>query len=256
MDKYVREVDLLTKTSEILEGFGRGDSNISTTCRKLMEQVGEISQEIRSLRNMLDGQKKQIETCKDLMKDINYIEKLNAYIENSASDMQLCNGDSTEESTTYHPSSASQPWNLVSPQYSVPSSKKSLHHTPSRPRITPLLREEFDDIPKYMKGRLTYETVCNFIAAFNSTLQKKYQLFSRPRNTLKGRMLTQYDIYKKQENKETIEKGIYFCTAEDLKSMGKLKFDKAEQNIMNILRHAKRMREIRSTGIVRYAVLN
>lgn len=58
-----------------------------------------------------------------------------------------------------------------------------------------------------MKGRLTYEMVNSFIDAFNVTLQKKYQLFSRPRNTLKGKKLIAYDTFKKQETKETIEKG-------------------------------------------------
>jgi hypothetical protein len=58
-----------------------------------------------------------------------------------------------------------------------------------------------------MRGRLTYEMVNSFIDAFNMTLQKKYQLFSRPRNTLKGKKLTVYDTFKKQETKETIEKG-------------------------------------------------
>jgi hypothetical protein len=58
-----------------------------------------------------------------------------------------------------------------------------------------------------MRGRLTYEMVNNFIDAFNTALQKKYQLFSRPRNTLKGKKLVEYDAFKKQETKETIEKG-------------------------------------------------
>jgi hypothetical protein len=58
-----------------------------------------------------------------------------------------------------------------------------------------------------MKGRLTYETVNSFIDAFNLTLRKKYQLFGCPRTTLKGKKLIAYDTFKKQETKETIEKG-------------------------------------------------
>jgi hypothetical protein len=58
-----------------------------------------------------------------------------------------------------------------------------------------------------MKGRLTYEMVNNFIDAFNMALEKKYQLFSCPRNTLKGKKLIKYDAFKKQETRETIEKG-------------------------------------------------
>jgi hypothetical protein len=53
--------------------------------------------------------------------------------------------------------------------------------------------------------------VNSFIDAFNTTLQKKYQLFSRPRNTLKGKKLVEYDTFKKQETKGTIEKGNKQC---------------------------------------------
>jgi hypothetical protein len=69
-----------------------------------------------------------------------------------------------------------------------------------------------------MRGRLTYEMVNKFIDAFNMALKKKYQLFSHPRSTLKGKKLAEYDAFKKQETKETIEKGtllynILICTS-------------------------------------------
>lgn len=105
-----------------------------------------------------------------------------------------------------------------------------------------------------MRGRLTYEMVNSFIDAFNVTLQKKYQIFSRPRNTLKGKKLIAYDTFKKQETKETIEKGIYFCVTDDLKTLGNITMDKASYNMLNILRNTQRMREIRTPGITRFAV--
>lgn len=63
-----------------------------------------------------------------------------------------------------------------------------------------------------MKGRLTYEMVNNFIDSFNMAMEKKYQLFSCPRNTLKGKKLIEYDTFKKQETRETIEKGNPLCS--------------------------------------------
>lgn len=62
-----------------------------------------------------------------------------------------------------------------------------------------------------MRGRLTYEMVNRFIDAFNKALEKKYQLFSHPRSALKGKKLAEYDAFKKQETKETIEKGNPLC---------------------------------------------
>jgi hypothetical protein len=62
-----------------------------------------------------------------------------------------------------------------------------------------------------MKGRISYDVVNNFIDAFNMVLEKKYQLFSCPRNTLRGKKLIEYDTFKKQETSETIEKGNPLC---------------------------------------------
>ena len=69
-----------------------------------------------------------------------------------------------------------------------------------------------------MKGRLTCERVNKFIDAINMVLNKKYQLLGHPRSTLKGKKLDEYDAFKKQETKETKEKGnplynILICTS-------------------------------------------
>jgi len=57
-----------------------------------------------------------------------------------------------------------------------------------------------------------------FIDSFTMVLKKKYQLLSQPRNTLKGKEFAEYDAFKKQETKETIEKGsplynLFICTS-------------------------------------------
>jgi hypothetical protein len=43
--------------------------------------------------------------------------------------------------------------------------------------------------------------VNNFIDSFNVALKKKYQLLCQPRNTLKGKVLAEYNAFKKQETK-------------------------------------------------------
>jgi hypothetical protein len=48
--------------------------------------------------------------------------------------------------------------------------------------------------------------------------------------------------------------GIYFCVTDDLKTLGNIKMDKASYNMLNILRNTRRMREIRTPGITRFAV--
>ena len=63
---------------------------------------------------------------------------------------------------------------------------------------------------RYLRGRLNFGNINNFIDCFNATLKKKYEIFSQPRETLRGKLLSVYDTFKKQETSETIQKGIYF----------------------------------------------
>jgi hypothetical protein len=50
--------------------------------------------------------------------------------------------------------------------------------------------------------------------------------------------------------------GIYFCVADDLKTLGNMKMDKSSYNMLNILRNTQRIREMRTPGVTRFAISN
>lgn len=114
--------------------------------------------------------------------------------------------------------------------------------------------QEFESVPKYMKGRFKYEQINKFVDEFNNALEGKYKLLSIPRKELKPAQLKVWQKLKSQENAET--KGLFFCTEDDLKIYGNIKLDKASLNMLTILRHCGKVKEIRGPGpIVRYTVV-
>ncbi|XP_055925688.1 spindle and kinetochore-associated protein 1-like [Argiope bruennichi] len=114
--------------------------------------------------------------------------------------------------------------------------------------------QEFENVPKYLKGRFKYEQVNKFVEEFNHALEGKYKLLFMSRKELKPPQLKIWQKLKSQENAET--KGLFFCTTEDLKDYGNIKLDKASLNIMTILRHCGKVKEIRGPGpITRYTVV-
>lgn len=116
-----------------------------------------------------------------------------------------------------------------------------------------LTSEEYAAIPKYMKGRITYEKLKIVVDAFNQTLEAKYKLLEI-RKPLYGKLLEKIRNYKKQECSET--RGYLFCTDDDLEEISNLKLDTQMKNCLTILRHCKRIKDVRSAGnIVRHLLL-
>ncbi|XP_041464320.1 spindle and kinetochore-associated protein 1-like isoform X1 [Lytechinus variegatus] len=129
---------------------------------------------------------------------------------------------------------------------------------PAKPPPAPLMDyitvPEFKDVPKYMKGRMTYDNINGAVDGFNAAMETKYRLMKRPRSGLNDRDRKQYQKYKEQENKDT--KGTFFVTEDDLRRHGSLKMDSSARAALTILRHCGRMREIRGGGLTRYTVIH
>nr|ACO11225.1 Spindle and kinetochore-associated protein 1 [Caligus rogercresseyi] len=125
----------------------------------------------------------------------------------------------------------------------------------SIPCLTPIKLPEFDSIPTYMKGRLSYQGLNSACQEFNAVLTTKYTFLLQgfnPNANLKTK--NKYHDYKKLETKDT--KGVFFLVLEDFRTCPSFKTDSSRKIIFTILRHFKKMREIRGPGpIVRYAVV-
>jgi len=115
-----------------------------------------------------------------------------------------------------------------------------------------LTQKEFESIPKYMKGRVQYDTLGCAVSEMNGALESKYTFLGRTfANMTSLSDKKRYKLLKAQETKGT--KGIQFIAAEDLKDSALLKSETNRRNLITILRHFKKVREIRGPGsIVRY----
>ncbi|XP_053405205.1 spindle and kinetochore-associated protein 1-like [Mercenaria mercenaria] len=122
------------------------------------------------------------------------------------------------------------------------------------PEIEFLTTDEFEQIPKYLKGRMTYDQVNKFIEGMNKSYRAKYKLLKQKKATLNDANRKRYEAYKMQETKET--KGCYFVVDEDLKDTGGLKVDNVARSTLTILRHCGRCREIRGGRLTRYCYID
>ncbi|XP_064484435.1 spindle and kinetochore-associated protein 1-like [Ornithodoros turicata] len=118
--------------------------------------------------------------------------------------------------------------------------------------IAGITTEEFDAIPKYMRGssKMTKSAIDKFIADFNKAVAAKYSLLTMPKNEMKPCDKTKCQEYRRQETPET--KGKTFVTEQDMLGppMGK-----KLQDFSVVLRHLGRTREVRGKGLVRYVVV-
>lgn len=113
---------------------------------------------------------------------------------------------------------------------------------------------EFESIPKYMKGRVQYDTLKTAVDDLNSAMETKYTFLARTfANMSSLSEKKRYKLFRSQESKATT-KGVHFVTADDLKDCSVLRSETNRRTLLTILRHLKKTREIRGPGsIVRYA---
>ena len=143
------------------------------------------------------------------------------------------------------------------PQSSKPDQVPS--STANKPKVNVgqvafLTVDEFAKIPKYMKGRAQYETLTNTVDEFNSILMSKYTFMARPLKELNPVEKKRRNVLRSQETADT--KGVFFLTAEELKEGTLLKSETGRRNLLTILRHFQRIREIRGPGsLTRYAAV-
>ena len=137
------------------------------------------------------------------------------------------------------------------------------------PSITPLSANEFTDLPSYLKGRLTISKINSFVTDFNSVLLQKYSLLTQTPNPAKlsPDQRQRFLHYQQQQSDFSLDldhsnptsaNNFYFITDADLRSSSKItgfKYDQNTRNILSMLRQCGRIKEVRSTGIIRYVLV-
>ncbi|KAH9524684.1 Spindle and kinetochore-associated protein 1 [Bulinus truncatus] len=113
--------------------------------------------------------------------------------------------------------------------------------------------QEFEGVPKYIKGRLTYDKVNQIIEQLDQAYRDKYKILGQKKATLSDLNRKRCEIYRSQESKDT--KGIHFIVEKDVTEFTNLKLDISARNTLTILRHCGLIHEIRGGSIVRYAAV-
>ncbi|NWX59372.1 SKA1 protein, partial [Promerops cafer] len=112
--------------------------------------------------------------------------------------------------------------------------------------------EEFESVPAYMKGRITYDQVNAVVQQMNKAVVGKYKILYQPLKSMSAPVRNLYHRFVEEETKDT--KGVFFIVEDDIKEFTQLKLDKRFHSILSILRHCQRVREIRSSGLIRYVI--
>ncbi len=120
--------------------------------------------------------------------------------------------------------------------------------------ISFLTLDEFNKIPKYMKGRLSYELLTQAVKEFNDCVNMKYDFLAKDVNELTLNEKKKRAQLKSQMKPELKKNN--FVTADDLKEYTMFKTDSSRKSVFTVLRHFQRIKENRGPGsIVRHVVV-
>ncbi|PNJ43671.1 SKA1 isoform 2 [Pongo abelii] len=112
--------------------------------------------------------------------------------------------------------------------------------------------DEFNGVPSYMKSRLTYDQINDVIKEINKAVISKYKILHQPKKSMNSVTRNLYHRFIDEETKDT--KGRYFIVEADIKEFTTLKADKKFHVLLNILRHCRRLSEVRGGGLTRYVI--
>jgi len=241
---------LTEKLSELHLSKKIGEGNPEETKDILFEIYGELQKmreaidtkknEIIVMRNQVQAANRYSALTKEFMNRINY---LTLNIPTNASNIGLPSKPSKQTNSTQV---------AVTGVGTAANANKSQKKAEKFSRVQYLTIDEFESTPKFMKGRIKYEMACTAVDELNSALETKYNFLAKPFSSYTGLSdKNRYRMLKSQENEST--KGNKFVTADDLKTSNLLKTETNRRNFLTILRHFKKVREIRGPGnIVRF----
>ncbi|XP_041361455.1 spindle and kinetochore-associated protein 1-like [Gigantopelta aegis] len=250
----------LTGVTSYLELRAAGND---PSCQKY---IVDLSKELQSLENILRMMKMEVSKQKAQLTAVEGIKReFSSFL--GGLEYTLSNIPQRLPNTQEHGNSPVETCSSANSKPSVPANqcnssarhndttdKKPATGKPLCPVIEYLRIDEFEDVPKYIKSRYTYNQVNTMVDGLNSSLKAKYKILRMKRSTLSDVNRKHFEEFKQQENKDT--KGVYFVVEKDLKEFADMKLDAANRAMLTILRHTKRIREIRETGIIRFAVLD
>ncbi|XP_066038352.1 spindle and kinetochore-associated protein 1 [Chamaea fasciata] len=112
--------------------------------------------------------------------------------------------------------------------------------------------EEYESVPGYLKGRITYDQVNAVVQQINKAVVEKYKILYQPLKSMSAPIRNLYHRFTEEETRDT--KGLFFIVEADIKEFTQLKLDKRFYSILSILRHCQRVKEVRGSGLIHYII--
>lgn len=112
---------------------------------------------------------------------------------------------------------------------------------------------DFENIPQYMKGRVSYDQINAAVQSINKAVSAKYKILHHPVKTLSNHARKLHQRFKEQDTKDTKDK--FFVVEDDIQEFTPMRVDKRFQGILTMLRHCRRLRELRGGGLTRYVLM-
>ncbi|XP_010157044.1 PREDICTED: spindle and kinetochore-associated protein 1 [Eurypyga helias] len=135
---------------------------------------------------------------------------------------------------------------------SVEPKPEKKHKEPRLAKEVSLTVEDFESVPSYLRGRLTYDQINAVIQGINKAVLGKYKILHQPLKSMNFAVRKLYHRFLEEETKDT--KGEFFFVEADIEHFARLKMDRRFHSILSILRHCRKVREVRGSRLVRYVI--
>lgn len=217
----------------------------------------KIEQDVNAINALLDRFERYVTQQRDLLK---HLQDLDMFFQEDEQNAQHL----LENIPPHMPRKGGQP-TAQGGQTAAPSKQAEANSAPQeqeQPKKPPrsqikemefITVQEFDNIPQYMKGRVTYDQLNSAVKSINTAVTAKYKILQQPVKSLSNAARKFHQRFKDEETKDT--KGQFFVVEEDLRELAQLKVDKRFVGMLNMLRHCQRLKELRGGGLTRYMLL-
>ncbi|XP_066021559.1 spindle and kinetochore-associated protein 1 [Pocillopora verrucosa] len=224
-------------------------ANCDSVLRSLDKELLEIESSLSSFQAHLEKEKKLVEQG-EVMQDV--AKKFKERLEHIASNLpsHLPGVEKISQRVVLKEEVATE--NVKKPRKTRRAKDLSSEDGFEFPKLAYLTVEEFDQIPKYIKGRTSYDQVNNAIDEIHKVITAKYKILRLPRSAMGEPVMKKFKAFKEAEIPDI--EGEYFFIDDDLKTYSQMKMDSTGRAILTMLRHCGRLREVRGKKLLRYVL--
>lgn len=213
--------------------------------KKLGQELFTIEGLLEETEKHVNHQRNQIHHLKTLeLSSLKYLEDLQHLLQNIPEHLPKKTSQETMNELVNTKAGDTQPQQLVKTKKSCKSFIKEMEM---------ITVPEYDSIPQYMKGRVSYDQLNAAVRCINTAVSSKYKIVHKSVKTLNNHSHKLQQRFKEQETKDT--KGHFFFVEGDIREFTETKFDKKFQGILSMLRHCQRLKEVRGGGLTRFILL-